>query len=150
MNAACVWSPFIEQIRDYLGKDAILLPSYGRTDYYALLVTRDDVIRDKPAVISRFLKTMLDAENYVRAHSDDAMQIIAKETGLTIDQIRMGWPENRFEVRINQDLLTLMEAEEQWMIRNNLTPKKEMPNYLDMIYLKALEAVKPEAVGIIR
>jgi NitT/TauT family transport system substrate-binding protein len=42
-----------------------------------------------------------------------------------------------------------MEAEAQWMIRNNLTPKREMPNYLDMIYLKGLEAVKPGAVGTI-
>ena len=149
VNAACVWSPFIEQIRDYLGDDGVLLPSYGRTDYYALLVTRDDVLREKPAVIGRLLKTMIDAETFAREHPDEAMQIVAKGIGLTIDQIRRGWAESRYEVRLDQDLLTLMEAEAQWMIRNNLTEKKEMPNYLDMLYLKGLKAVKPEAVGII-
>ncbi len=97
---------------------------YGRTDYYGLVVTRDDVLRDKPDVIERLLKTMLDAEAFVREHPDEAMQIIAKETGLTIDQVRRGWPENKYEVRLDQDLITLMEAEAQWMIRNNLTDTK--------------------------
>ena len=149
VNAACVWSPFIEQIEGHLGNDAVLLPSQGRTDYYLLFVTRDDVLREKPAVVERFLKTMIEAETFVRQHPDEAMQIIAKKTGLTIDQVRGGWPEEKYEVRMGQDLLTIMEAEAHWMIKNNLTPKQEMPNYLDMIYLKPLETVKPEAVGII-
>ena len=131
VDAACVWSPFIEQIRDDLGDGGVLLPSHGRTDYYALVVTRDDVLRDRPAVIERFLRTMLDAETFVREHPDEAMQIVAKGTGLKIEQIRRGWAESRYEVRFDQDLITLMEAEAQWMIRNNLTEKKEMPNYLD-------------------
>jgi sulfonate transport system substrate-binding protein len=149
VNAACVTSPFIDRIADYLGNDAIVLRSYGRTDYYGLVVTRDDVLRDKPDVITRLLKTMLDAEAFVRQHPDEAMQIIAKETGLTIDQVRRGWPENKYEVRLDQDLITLMEAEAQWMIRNNLTDTKVMPNFLDMIDLKPLKAVKPGAVGVI-
>jgi ABC-type nitrate/sulfonate/bicarbonate transport system substrate-binding protein len=149
VDVACVWSPFIEQIRDDLGNDAVLLPSHGRTDFYALLVTRDDVIRAKPAVIERFLKTMIDAETFTREHPDDAMQIIARETGLTMDQMRRGWPENKYEVRMDQGLLGLMEAEANWMIRNNLTPNRKMPNYLDKIYLNAMEKVKPGEVGII-
>jgi ABC-type nitrate/sulfonate/bicarbonate transport system substrate-binding protein len=149
VNAACIWSPFIEQIKGYLADDAVLLPTQGRTDYYLLLVTRDDVLRERPAVVERLLKTMIEAETFVREHPDEAMGIIAKETGLTMAQVREGWPEEKYEVRMGQDLLTIMEAEADWMIRNNLTSKKEMPNYLDLIYLKALEAVKPEAVGII-
>jgi len=149
VNAACVWSPFIERIKGYLGNDTVLLPSQGRTDYYLLLVTRDDVVREKPAVVERLLKTMIQAETFVRQHPDEAMQIIAKKTGLTIDQVRGGWPEEKYEVRMGQDLLTIMEAEADWMIRNNLTSRKQMPNYLDVIYLKGLEAVRPEAVGII-
>ena len=149
VNAVCLWSPFIEQIEGYLGEDAVLLPSQGRTDYYLLLVTRDDVLKEKPVVVERFLKTMIEAETFVREHPDEAMQITAKETGLTLAQVRGRWPEEKYEVRMGQDLLTIMEAEADWMVRNHLTTKKEMPNYLDMIYLKGLETVKPEAVGII-
>lgn len=77
------------------------------------------------------------------------MRIIARETGLTMGQMRRGWAETTYKVGIDQDLLTLMEAEAQWMIRNHFTITREMPNYLDVFYLKGLEAVKPEAIAII-
>ncbi|HEY3275548.1 MAG TPA: NrtA/SsuA/CpmA family ABC transporter substrate-binding protein [Syntrophorhabdaceae bacterium] len=148
-TAACVWSPYIEEIRDILGKEAVFLQSHGRTDYYALLVTRDDVIRERPAVLEKLLKAMSDAEAFTKAHPEEAMGIIAKATGLTMDQVRRGWSENKYEVRMDQGLLALMEAEAHWMIRNNLTSKRKMPNFLDLIDVRAMKAVKPEAIGII-
>jgi len=46
--------------------------------------------------------------------------------------------------------LTLFEDQARWSIENNLTSASKIPNYLDFIYLDALEAVKPEVVTIIR
>ncbi len=43
-----------------------------------------------------------------------------------------------------------MDDEARWSIANNLTDKTVVPNYLDYIYLDGLEALKPEAVTIIR
>jgi hypothetical protein len=42
-----------------------------------------------------------------------------------------------------------MEDEGRWMINNNLTTKKTIPNFRNYIYLKGLDAVKPEAMNII-
>jgi hypothetical protein len=36
------------------------------------------------------------------------------------------------------------------MIKNKLTKEKTVPNFLDYIYEDALQALKPEAVNIIR
>ncbi|KCZ71448.1 hypothetical protein ANME2D_02178 [Candidatus Methanoperedens nitroreducens] len=38
----------------------------------------------------------------------------------------------------------------RWMIRNNLTSEKQMPNFFSYIYRDGLKAIKPEAVNIIR
>jgi len=46
-------------------------------------------------------------------------------------------------------MLITMRDQSRWAIKNNLTDATEVPNYLDYIYLDALEEVKPEAVGII-
>ncbi len=43
-----------------------------------------------------------------------------------------------------------MEDEGRWMINNNLTPEKQIPNFLDYIFMDGLKAIKPEAVNIIR
>jgi NitT/TauT family transport system substrate-binding protein len=46
--------------------------------------------------------------------------------------------------------LIAFEDQARWRIDNNLTDATRVPNYLDYIYLDALEKVKPEAIGIIR
>jgi hypothetical protein len=43
-----------------------------------------------------------------------------------------------------------MEDEGRWMINNNLTSAKNIPDYRDYIYTKGLEEVMPESVNIIR
>jgi NitT/TauT family transport system substrate-binding protein len=43
-----------------------------------------------------------------------------------------------------------MEDEARWMISNNLTQEKQVPDFLNYIYEDGLKAVKPEAVKIIR
>jgi hypothetical protein len=43
-----------------------------------------------------------------------------------------------------------MEDEARWMISNNLTAKKTVPNFLNNISTDGLKTVKPEAVKIIR
>ena len=40
--------------------------------------------------------------------------------------------------------------EAQWMIKNNLTIEKSIPDFVNYIYVDGLKAVKPEAVSIIR
>jgi len=40
--------------------------------------------------------------------------------------------------------------EAQWMIKNNLTTEKSIPDFVNYIYVDGLKAVKPEAVSIIR
>jgi NitT/TauT family transport system substrate-binding protein len=43
-----------------------------------------------------------------------------------------------------------MEDEARWMIRNQFTSEKQVPDFLDYLYLDGLQSVKPEAVNIIR
>jgi NitT/TauT family transport system substrate-binding protein len=42
-----------------------------------------------------------------------------------------------------------MNDEAHWIINNDLTIEKEIPDFLDYIYMDGLEAVKPNAVNII-
>ena len=50
-------------------------------------------------------------------------------------------------VRLDQDLLTLMEDEERWAIRNKLVDAKKIPDYSVFLDLEGLRKIKPEAVG---
>jgi NitT/TauT family transport system substrate-binding protein len=60
------------------------------------------------------------------------------------------WPEHQFSLTLDQGLVAAMEDETRWMIANNLTAATQVPDFLNYIYLDGLEAIKPEAVNIIR
>jgi NitT/TauT family transport system substrate-binding protein len=60
------------------------------------------------------------------------------------------WQRYQFSLSLDQSFITAMEDEARWMIKNNLTKEKNVPNFLDYIHEDALKAVKPEAVNIIR
>jgi NitT/TauT family transport system substrate-binding protein len=60
------------------------------------------------------------------------------------------WNEFIFELFLDQAILTILENEARWAIRNKLTDGKKVPNYLNFIYFDTLEAVKPKGVNIIR
>jgi len=61
------------------------------------------------------------------------------------------WSRNQFSLSLDQSLITAMEDEARWMIKNKLTSKKQgVPDFMNYIYIDGLKAVKPEAVNIIR
>jgi NitT/TauT family transport system substrate-binding protein len=62
----------------------------------------------------------------------------------------MVWPQYTRSLSLDQPLITAMEDETRWMISNNLTTEKQVPDFLNYIYEDGLKAVKPEAVKIIR
>lgn len=149
VDAVVIWEPYVSRIEERLGKKAMRWRVQGRDDYYFLLITTEAFLRRSPVTAEKMLRALIDAEDFTYKHPEEAMKAIDGRLGFPINAVRKELARCTLKVRLDQGLLTLMEAEAQWMIRNGLTPKKEMPNFLDVIYLKALEAVKPEAVGII-
>jgi len=51
---------------------------------------------------------------------------------------------------LDQTMLISLEDIARWAIKEGLTGKNEVPNYLNFIYINTLEAIKPIAVTIIR
>ena len=60
------------------------------------------------------------------------------------------WKEHQFPLSLDQALILAMGDEARWMIKNNLTKEKQVPDFMNYIYVDGLKAVRPEAVNIIR
>ena len=59
------------------------------------------------------------------------------------------WARNEFSLSLEQSLIAAMENEARWMIKNNLTGRTMVPDFINYIYFNGLTTVKPEAVNII-
>ena len=60
------------------------------------------------------------------------------------------WPNHQFALSLDLSLIAAMDDEANWMIDNNLTTQKTVPDFSNYVYLNGLKAVNPGAVNITR
>ena len=96
------------------------------------------------------MRALLKAETFVQQHPEESRRLVAefiKTDKVVLDET---WDIFTFRVTLDQALLVDLEDQTRWAMKYRLTARKDMPNYLDFIYVDGLQAVKPEAVRIIR
>ena len=146
IDAALTWQPYVYQIKKNLGENGIAWPAQSGQEFSFLLTGSKELVEKRPQVVERFLKAMLQAEQV-----DAKEQQVILKNRLNDEQsyIQEIWPNNDFQVELNQKLMPFMEDEARFEIENKLTDKTEIPDYFNFIYFNALEKIKLEAMTII-
>ena len=149
VDAIFTWEPNIYHAEKDLGDNGVILPS--DVGYLATfnLVSKNDFIENNQQLLKRILKALIKAEEFIKDNREESIDIIAahlKTDSKIIDKL---WDIYEFRVSLTQAFLITLEDEARWFIKNKLTSKTEVPNYLDYIYMDALEASKPKAIEII-
>jgi len=149
VDAICGWEPNVTKAAKRLGENALLLPS--EVGYMATfsLVSTDDFIVDNPESICRVIRALNNAEEFAKKNREESVDILASRLKIDREDIDELWDDYRFRLSLSQSLLVTLEDEAKWAIRSNFTNKTEIPNFLDYIYMDALEEVKPESISII-
>ena len=150
VDAVVTWEPWVDQIKQRLGKEVITQNAQSAQYAYWNLVSTADWADKHPEVIKRLVKSLAQAEGYIASHKNEARAIVRRWMSFDASYMETIWPRYQFSLALNQSLITAMEDEARWMIKNNLTTEKQVPNFLDYICEDALKAIKPEAVNIIR
>lgn len=150
VDGVIAWEPYSSQAKMRLADSAIALPVQSDQPGYGLITGRNDWIREHPEIISRFLRSLARAEDHVIGNPADAKAILRKRLNYDDAFTEIIWNENRFALFLDQSLITAMEDEARWMIKNGLTGERQIPDFAAYIHVDGLKAVKPEAVTIIR
>ncbi len=148
VDAVFTWDPNVYNIKKELGENAISW--HGGEDFYFVLLTKENWIINNPAAAERFIKSLLEAKEFITDYPEESKEFVKDRFDYDLDYIDYSWPEQEFAVILSQAMLITFEDQARWRIENGLTDATEVPNYLDYIYIDALEEVKPEAVSIIR
>ena len=149
VDAIVTWEPHVTQIRQQMGNGVIIWPAQsGQVSFWSVAST-PTWINQHPDLVKQFLKSLAQAEEYITQHPAEAKKILQR---LKLDDtyIATVWSQNQFSLSLDQSLIAAMEDEARWVINNNLTREKQIPDFMNYIYVDALKAVKPEAVKIIR
>jgi len=150
IDAIATAQPYAKLAKERLGANAVFWPAQGSQLQYGLISSTEEWITKHPEVVRRFLKSLAQAEEHAMRNPAEAKAIVHKALSLDPSYMETVWAQNQFLLSLDQSLIAAMEDEARWMIRNNMTSEKQVPDFLNYIYIDGLKAVKPEAVNIIR
>lgn len=149
IDAIVTAQPYANSARDRLGANAIMWPAQSHQPLYTQVIATEEWITKHPELIIRFLRSMLQAEDYLIHSPAEAKAIVQRRLNLDAEYMDTVWSQNQYSLSLDQSLILAMEDEARWMIANNLTGETQMPDFLDYLYLDGLLTVKPNAVNII-
>jgi NitT/TauT family transport system substrate-binding protein len=150
VDAIATAQPYANSAKERLGANAVVWPAQGSQPIFGLIVSNDEWITNHPELVSRFLKSLAQAEEYAIRNPAEAKAIVQKQLNLDAEYMETVWSQDQFSLSLDQSLILAMEDEARWMMSNNLTTEKNIPDFLDYIDEDGLKEIKPEAVNIIR
>jgi ABC-type nitrate/sulfonate/bicarbonate transport system substrate-binding protein len=149
IDAVATAQPYAEMAKEGLGDNAVVWSIQSSQPLYAQAIATDAWIANNPELVIRFLKSLLQAEDFATNHPTETKEIVKSQLTLSDAYTDKVWSQNQFALSLDQSLILAMESEARWLISNNLTNATAVPNFLDYIYLDGLKTVKPESVDII-
>lgn len=150
VDAVVTAQPDVNTIQERLGTNGVSLSVQSGQFLNGLIVSTDEWVTKHPDMVTRFLKSMAQAEEFANRNPAQAKSIVQKGLDLDPGYMETVWHQNQFNLSLDQSLILAMEDEARWMISNNRTAEKTIPNFLNYIDESALKSMKPEAVKIIR
>lgn len=146
VDAVVANDPVAYQIKTALGGNAINWGVQEGQDNYWILVSNEDFTSKHPQTVERFLKALINAEEFLKKNPEEGKLIVKNQLKLEQPYFDQTWAKSRFSVSLDQSLITIMDFKAQWYITNKLTDQTVIPHYQDYIYKDALKKVKPDDV----
>jgi NitT/TauT family transport system substrate-binding protein len=150
VDAVSTFNPTLNLLKKGLGNKGIVF--FGESVYTekVCVAAMLDFVKKHPETVKKALRALVRAETFVQQNPVEARRLVAdflKLDKALLDEI---WPILTTRVKLDQAMLVDLEEQTRWVLKKGLTACKDMPNYLDFIYVDGLLAVKPEAVSILR
>ncbi|MDH5600798.1 MAG: ABC transporter substrate-binding protein [Gammaproteobacteria bacterium] len=147
-DAVTTWEPFAHLAKKELGEDVIIV-EHERVyiETFNAITKREYASKNKGTLI-KITQALVKANKFINSKPAETQLIVAKKLNKKLDVIKSTWDDFSFAVRLDQWLLTSLEAEARWAMENGFVKEKEMPNYLEYINLEPLKKLAPEKVTI--
>jgi ABC-type nitrate/sulfonate/bicarbonate transport system substrate-binding protein len=147
IDAAVNFTLFVDEVKKRMADRVLSWPAQGGRNFYFLLFIKEELVKTRPVAITSFLKGVLEAETFLKKHEKEAQDIMKNILSIDQEALMSTWSRTRFRVSLDQDLLTLMEDEGRWAIKNRVVDAEKIPDYFTLLHVEGLKKIKPEAVG---
>lgn len=148
IDAASVWTPYLNQMQEQLGGNALTFSPKQFYSEMTNIVVRADYVSRHREETDRLLRALEKAESFADSHPDEAALIVATASGLSPQALRGQGEPLTHELTLKQSLVLATENEVRWWFRRGLVPPGPFPDVLDAFETEPLRALKPTAVTV--
>jgi len=128
----------------------LILPAEGMKPMNWLILAKEEYAKANPQVLENFLSAIRDANDFIAEDREVAIDLHAEEIGMDRAMVASLWDDVVWELNLSEAMLINLENQALWAIEEGRVESTEMPNYLNLVYFDALEAVDPDAITIVR
>ncbi len=150
VEVIAVWEPYADKALTLLGDKGFKIPSSRVYRIAINLATMNDFALSNQPVLEKLIRALIKSTRFIDAEKRESIRILSKHLEMEEELITQGIDDINFKVSLDQLLLLTMENEANWASQHKLKKPVKLPNYLNYINFKALEAVDPDLVTIIR
>lgn len=149
IDAFNTWEPHVANARKALGEKARQLDTRGIYSETFNIVVTQPFLSANPAVVKKFLAALIDAEEWLKAHPEDAITTIATAVGMNRDELASIWSDYVYKVRIDDQLLDTLKTHAAWRLASgNHPPNASMPDFATVLALEPLKSLDAKRVTI--
>jgi NitT/TauT family transport system substrate-binding protein len=148
VDAVVAGSKNLYPVLNQPGNDIFLWPAHSGQPAFGILSGRNDWLADHTEPLTRLMKSLTQAEDYVSQNADSAMHIVQTRLKFDDGYMAMVWEEYEFSLSLGQPMILAMEDEARWMLNSSLVTPQPVPNFLDFVFVDCLKSVRPGAVSM--
>ena len=148
VDAVVTWEPYAYLAQKKLGDDAVLIEHERVYIETFNALSKRDFARKNKKVLEKVTQALIKATKFINSEQAETQIIVAKTLNKKLDVIKSNWDDFLFAVRLEQWLLTSLEAEARWALGHDFVKGKVMPNYLNYINVEPLKKVAPSKITI--
>jgi len=151
IDAFSMRNPFVQTAKDALRGEAIEF--FGKDVYQQTfnLVAHKAYLAGHPDVVCRILRALVRAEALINGDENRAKAAAVAAMGSDREaEVAADWGRYTYRLSLDQALFLTLEDQARWKIKRSPSPELSVPNYADFVDVSHLDAVRPEAVTVIR
>jgi NitT/TauT family transport system substrate-binding protein len=150
IDVAVVFEPYAYKLMQSLGAEAQRMSIDTPYTLSFNLVAQKSSVQKQEADINRLLHALDRAVQYIQANPTQSQAIVLERLKLEHSFMAWTWDDLRFKLVLGHSLLTSLESEARWAIRENLVHSQIAPNFLEVIDPGPLRKVKPGGVTLVK
>lgn len=125
LDAWAVWSPFVEQ-QEVPGR-GLALPG-GDAYINSVMTVSRPLIAQEPQVISALVRVIEKAKSWMREHPQEAVEIIAEDLGLKLEEVQKAWPKHDWAAKLDSSSVSDFQAKADFLAEQDKTRQSKTIN----------------------